>query len=186
MTASPVCNFVCGPLDQNDIFSVACHQYCEQRKDCALTPNILYTFANGIFTERNIFIRGVGDIITQNGGDLSFRLSIYQQLPWVLGFIIVMIILVLANIVSPSTALFFSIAAILLAVFFIYLSSADTQNTLRVTADQIERQLNVDYQAARDALRRDLSAPLFNAVRESQVPCGCMCPVMGTGVGGAD
>lgn len=184
-TPPPVCDFVCGPADPNDIFVTACRNYCAARANCALTPNILYTFVNGIVSNEGFFFTGVGTIFSNQLSSLAFRLAIYQQIPWLLGFIIIMIIFVMAGIILPSTAILFTLAAALVAALFVYFALADTVNTLADLSTSVQNQLSVDYVNARREINRDTSGPLFNALSASQVPCGCSCPLT-TMPGGAD
>ena len=183
--ALPVCDFLCGPSNPNDYYVTLCHTTCASRANCALTPNILYTFANGIFSDENFFFTGVGNILSDQLSSLALRVAIYQQIPWLVGFIIIMIILVMAGIIYPSSAVLFTLAAALIASLFVYFVLADTFNTLNSLSSSIRTQIINDYNNARTQLNRDVSGPLLQAVAASQVPCGCACPVMGM-PGGAD
>ncbi len=173
----PVCDFVCGPPDPNDYFVTLCHTACASRANCALTPNILYTFANGIVTDENFFVTGVGSIFSNQLSSLALRVAIYQQIPWLVGFIIIMIILVMAGLILPSSAVLFTLAAALIAALFVYFVLADTFNTLNSLTTSVQTQLAVDYANARTHINQDVSGPLFQAVAASQVPCGCTCPI---------
>ena len=178
---SPVCDFVCGPPDPNDYFVTLCRTTCEARADCALTPDILYTFANGIVSDDNFFFTGVGGILSNQLSTLALRVAIYQQIPWLIGFIIIMVILVMAGIIFPSTAILFTLAAMLVAALFVYFVLADTFSTLSSLSTSVQTQLGIDYANARTQLNEDLSGPLLQAVANSQVPCGCNCPMSGQG-----
>lgn len=181
----PVCDFLCGPPNSNDYFVTLCHTACAQRANCALTPNILYTFVNGIVSNENFFVTGVGSIFSNQLSSLALRVAIYQQIPWLIGFIIIMVILVMAGLILPSSAVLFTLAAALIAALFVYFVLADTFNTLNDLATSVQSQLATDYINARTQINKDVSGPLFQSVVASQVPCGCTCPI-NVMPGGAD
>lgn len=177
----PVCKFICGEPQDEDIFNQVCQTTCELRANCALTPNVLYTFVNAIVNNANFFVAGVGDILRNRLGGLNFRIALYQQIPWMFGFIVILGILVTTNVIYISTALIFLVIAILVAALVIYIIVSDTQSTVNETVKEVERKLASDYKKARDELAKDLDRPLSQALQESQVPCGCKCPVLNNG-----
>ena len=168
---SPVCNFICGS-DTTNFTTGYCLEACEFVKNCALTPNILYTFVNGVVSDRHLFTTGVGGLVKDRATSLAFRLAIYQQVPWFVSFVIIIIVLIMADIIAPLTGVIFLIIALLLIVLFIYLSASDTSESVALTTLEVRDRLIADYINARPQLSEDLLQPLAEALAASQVPCG--------------
>lgn len=177
MSTSPICEFLCGPPDPSNYFNTLCLAGCQARANCALTPNILFTFIDAILINGGAFFTGTQNIIIENLSSLAWRVALYQQIPWLLGFSLIMIILAWGLIISPLTAFLFILGALIVAGVFVVITLTDTRDTLERTQQDLRNQLKKDYTSARQRLNQDIAGPLAQAIAASQVPCGCSCPL---------
>ena len=168
---SPICNFLCDPPDPNDLESIVCNEICEKYKNCALTPNVTFTFINGIYQDRDLFVTGVSNIVASNIKSLSFRLAFYQQLPWFISYILLIIVLIFANIISLFTGILLIVIALVITLLFLYFSATETENIVTQTGNQINSQLQTDLRNARRQLGRDIAGELLVTIGQSEVPC---------------
>lgn len=167
----PVCDFLCGEQGPNNPNYERCNFACQAISNCALTPNILYTFVDGVISNSNLFLSGAVSLIETRISHLAFRLAIYQQIPWLIGFIIIMIVLTMTGTIYTSTGIILFIVALLIAGLIIYLSVVDTNHTLRTTFQDARMQIISDYTNSKGQIEQKIAEPLLEAVVKSRVPC---------------
>lgn len=166
---TPVCSTLCGSLSPDN--QTICLSTCESIANCALTPNILYTFINGLATNSYKVLSGVGNIIKNKISSLAFRLAIYQQIPWLLGFLILMIALVVTKTIYLATAILLFFVVILIAVLFIYISLTNTANTLINAFNEVRQRVVTNFNNSKDQIALNIENDLFDAWIASKVAC---------------
>lgn len=167
----PVCTFLCGEQGPNNPNYARCILACQAIANCALTPNIFYTVADGIISNSNLFLSGAVSLVETRVSHLALRLAIYQQIPWLIGFIIIMIALTMTGVIYASTGIILFIVALLIAGLIIYLSVVDTSHTLRTTFQDARTQIVSDYTNSQSQIEQEIADPLIRAVTASRVPC---------------
>jgi len=122
-------------------------------------------------TNSHLVFSGVGNIIKNKISFLAFRLAIYQQIPWLFGFLILMIVLVAAKTIYPSTAILLFFVVVLITVLFIYFSLTDTANTFIDTFNEARQRVVTNFNNSKDQIALNIGDELFEAWIASKVAC---------------
>ena len=78
---------ICNNCDPNDL---VCSSVCNQFHNCPISINVLYNFAR-VAASYRFFTTGIGTTIQDKAGFLAARLGFYQQIPWLIAFVFLVI-----------------------------------------------------------------------------------------------
>ena len=158
---------LCNPDDQN------CIDGCLVYENAPVSLNILYSIFRTT-SLYNFFTNDVSNIIESKASFLSARLGLYQQIPWLIGFIFLIIFLVYSNDISVKTGFFLFIISLIVIIFFLGVSYFDAKETVSSLTQAVTNQISANFQNNSQDLMSRLStdAELFNQV--------CLLPGTGT------
>jgi hypothetical protein len=165
----PVCNALC-PATQID--PTKCQSLCTSRfANCPLTPSTLYTFVAGIFDVRDTLFAGIANSIESLASSLTLRLAIYQQIPWLIGFFILLTFLSFTGVMSTLTGFLIFTVAIFFVVIFVYFTVTDTTNTVRSIISNIETQIAGNYPDAIAKFSENSGDDLIASIFAASIRC---------------
>lgn len=123
---------------------------CRNLEQNVLTPAGIYSLVQSIATRTPQLFNGIPELIRNRIISIASATIISQQLPWFIGFIIILVILTISKIISP-------LLAILLGVFLIvilFIVNGIMVNSIRRNVDtmilDIRNQIGLNWENNRN------------------------------------
>ena len=145
MTTPPLFPLVPDLCDLCNSDDLNCIAGCAIYENSPISLNVLYSIfrATSLY---NFFTNNIGTIIESKAGFLAARLSLYQQIPWFVGFIFLIIFLVYNNNISSKTGFFLFLIGLVVIIFFLTISYFDTKETVSSITQAVATQISSNFQ----------------------------------------
>lgn len=168
---TPICVFLCGSGEDG----ARCRIGCELFKNCALTPNILYTAVYEIINNSNVFTAGLESLIAEQASSIAIRLAAYQQLPWFISFLLLVIVLSFAGAIGIFALIVLILFSVGLLFLFAYLTYQEIINNITQLLTTILGHITNNISGINENANPNIIDAISAAFLQSQVPCGCKC-----------
>lgn len=125
-------------------------EICESYADSTLTINKLYKdfkiISSIIKPKLPILTRGLEDIIKKSATHLLIQNIIAHQLPWLIGFFLIIFTLLMTGTISIFSFVILLIASVVITIIIVGLSLYSSLHTIEKTVSELKSQMktNVD------------------------------------------
>lgn len=120
---------------------------CELIANTPLTITMIYQLIQMIEPQISILTKGAEDIIKKNTLRIIIQNIIAQQLPWFIGFFLIIFTLLLTNVISIFTFIILLIATTVITIIIIGLNIYSSINHIEKTFTELKSQLKSNLDA---------------------------------------
>lgn len=125
---------------------------CRNLEQSSLTPGGIYALVNNVLQRSPQLLTGIPETIKNSIVNIVSTTMISQQLPWFIGFVIILIVLAVTKVITPLVAILLGVLMIVLAfiVFSIMINSVK-KNVDNLVSD-LQRRVGQNWEQNRNTI----------------------------------
>ena len=125
---------------------------CRNLEENVLTPAGIYSLIQSILNRSPQFLTGIPEIIKDRIVRIASATIISQQLPWFIGFIIILVVLAVTKIISPLLAVLLGV----LLIVIVFIVNSIMLNSIRRNVDtmilDVRNQIGRNWETNRNTI----------------------------------